>query len=141
MKDNLFFDTNILVYMFDKSEKEKNKISKKLIKGLRNKANLFISAQVLNEFVTIVTKKIENPITFDKLKKILDIIQKVFWISPLSWDDTFMAVEIKLRYQYAFWDSLIISSAMANTCKKLYTEDLQDGQIIDEKLTIINPYK
>jgi predicted nucleic acid-binding protein len=141
MKDNLFFDTNILVYMFDKSEKEKNEISKKLIRGLRNKANLFISVQVLNEFVAIVTKKIENPITFDKLKKILDIIQKVFWISPLSWEDTFMAVEIKLKYQYAFWDSLIISSAMANTCKKLYTEDLQDSQIIDEKLTIINPYK
>jgi predicted nucleic acid-binding protein len=45
------------------------------------------------------------------------------------------------KYQYSFYDSLIISAALSCNCKTLYTEDMQDGQIIENSLTIINPLK
>ena len=48
---------------------------------------------------------------------------------------------IRRKYSYSYWDSLSIASALENNCKALYTEDMQDGQIIEDKLTIINPFK
>jgi predicted nucleic acid-binding protein len=51
------------------------------------------------------------------------------------------ALSIAQRYKYSYWDSLILSSALENGCKVLYTEDMQDGQTIDGKLKIENPFK
>jgi len=51
------------------------------------------------------------------------------------------ALSIAQRYKYSYWDSLILSSALENRCKVLYTEDMQDGQTIDGKLNIENPFK
>lgn len=47
---------------------------------------------------------------------------------------------LKEKYKYGYWDSLILASALECGCSILYTEDLQDKQII-ENLTIINPLK
>ena len=35
---------------------------------------------------------------------------------------------------------LIIASALENECEVLYSEDLQHGQVIDDKLRIVNPF-
>jgi len=51
-----------------------------------------------------------------------------------------LAFEISVQFQYSHWDSLIISSALQNNCKILYSEDLQHGQVIRNKLTIVNPF-
>lgn len=141
MKDNYFVDTNVLVYWFDKSEEKKNIRANGLIRNFKDTSNLFISSQVLNEFISIVTKKIEHPILFEHLKEVLLIISDVFYISPITFKNTFSAIDLKMKYQFSYWDSLIISSALENGCNRLYTEDLQDGQIIEEKLDIINPFK
>jgi predicted nucleic acid-binding protein len=45
------------------------------------------------------------------------------------------------RYQYSYFDSLIIASALEVGCDRLYSEDLQDGQKIDNILTLINPLR
>ena len=50
------------------------------------------------------------------------------------------ALQIHKRYGYRYFDSLIIASALNLSCKYLITEDLADGQIIDDKLRIINIY-
>ncbi|MGD2091631.1 MAG: PIN domain-containing protein [Candidatus Aminicenantes bacterium] len=141
MTDNHFIDTNVLVYCFDLSEKEKYKRANRLIKDLKETSNLFISSQVLNEFINIVTRKIENPISFENLKSILSILTEIFFISPLTSDNSLSAIDIKTKHQFSYWDSLIIASALENGCNHLYTEDLQDGQIIEKKLEIINPFK
>lgn len=141
MKDNYFLDTNLLVYLFDKSEKEKNSRIEALIKDLKSSANLFISSQVLNEFITIVTKKIENPIPFEDLKEILNVITELFYISPLTSKNSFSAVDIKMKYKFSYWDCLIIASALENGCVSIYTEDLQHGQKIEGKIEILNPFR
>jgi predicted nucleic acid-binding protein len=50
------------------------------------------------------------------------------------------AFRISERYQFSFWDSLIVAAALEAQCSILYTEDLQDGQIIDGILEIKNPF-
>ena len=40
----------------------------------------------------------------------------------------------------AYWDSIIVASALENRCSILYTEDMQHGQVVDQRLTIVNPF-
>ena len=44
------------------------------------------------------------------------------------------------RAKYAFYDCLIIAGAKRAGAETLYTEDLQDGQVLDG-LTIVNPFR
>lgn len=50
------------------------------------------------------------------------------------------ACRIAERYLFSFYDSLIIAAALESKCYMLYSEDLNPGQIIDSKITIVNPF-
>jgi predicted nucleic acid-binding protein len=58
-------------------------------------------------------------------------------------DQTILVTATILREQYklSYWDSLIIASALASSAPILYSEDMHDGLIVDQRLTIINPFK
>jgi len=49
--------------------------------------------------------------------------------------------DLRLKYKFSYWDSLIIASALESGCGILYTEDMQDGQVIEDRLRIVNPFK
>ena len=50
------------------------------------------------------------------------------------------AAIVAIRYQLSHWDALIVASALISGCETLYSEDLQHLQVIDDRLTIINPF-
>jgi predicted nucleic acid-binding protein len=41
----------------------------------------------------------------------------------------------------SYFDSLILASACETGCQTLYSEDLQDGQRIENQLMIVNPFR
>jgi len=49
-------------------------------------------------------------------------------------------IELCLRYNFSYWDSQIIASALESGCNILFTEDMQHGQVIEGILTIKNPF-
>lgn len=140
MTDRIFLDTNMLVYLFDTAEKKKHARTKNLLLEHVGKATLYISAQVINEFVNITTRKIKNPVTFEKHRHILSFLQVVFIISPLTVHTSLIAVDLKLKYNFSYWDSLILASALENKCSVVYSEDMQHNQLIEESLKIVNPF-
>lgn len=50
-------------------------------------------------------------------------------------------IEIKGKYKLQFYDAMIIATALENNCTVIYSEDMQQGQIIENVLTIINPFQ
>ncbi|MDD2508589.1 MULTISPECIES: hypothetical protein [Aliarcobacter] len=50
------------------------------------------------------------------------------------------ALNLKQNYNLQFYDALIVSTALENSCTMLYSEDMQDKQLIEKKLKIINPF-
>ena len=42
--------------------------------------------------------------------------------------------------QLSHWDSLIVAAALAAGCDTLYSEDMQDGQVFEGRLTLKNPF-
>jgi predicted nucleic acid-binding protein len=53
---------------------------------------------------------------------------------------TELAMNIGERYQISHWDSLIVAAALATGCETLYSEDMQDGQVFEGRLTVRNPF-
>jgi predicted nucleic acid-binding protein len=51
------------------------------------------------------------------------------------------AVKLRDRYSLSFWDSLIVASAVLGDAKILYSEDMQDGLIVENTLQIVNPFR
>ena len=140
MNDNRsFIDTNIYAYSFDKSEEVQCKIAGKLIERLCGSSNAVISYQVIQEFYNLATGKFKDKLIHEDVgyfvKKIMYPYCEVF----SSFELFDHALEISQRYKYGYYDSLIIAASIRSNCKFLYSEDLQDGQVI-EGVEIVNPF-
>ena len=127
-----FFDTNILVYALS-TERAKVDRSDELMA-----AGGVISVQVLNEFAAVARRKyqLEWPLVRARLQDLQDI----FTVEPLTLETHQRGVEISARYGFGLYDSMIVAAAQLAGCSTLYSEDMQDGQVIGG-LTIRNPYK
>ena len=139
MSDKFFLDTNILVYSFDAKSTKKQARAKELIEQALNNHNGFISYQVIQEFLNVASRKFAEPLSLPDcqryLKYVLTPLCGAFSSIPLYEN----ALNISERWQYSFYDALIIAAALAMDCKTLYSENLQDGQYI-QRLRIENPF-
>ena len=134
MKDNVFIDTNILLYLYSSSEHDK----KEIIKNIINSNEIIISLQVVNEFCNVCFKKFKYSVEIIEIS--IKDFEKNFKIYDYSLKEIKNSLFIKNKYSYSFYDSLIISSSLSSNCKILYSEDMQHNQIIENKLKIINPF-
>ncbi len=141
MKDKHFFDTNIFIYSLLKAENERDKAKNEIALSLieQEDIEIIISNQVLNEVSNILLKK--SDFTKNQIVETLQWMLDTLTLVHFSPNITLNAVDIVERYQFSFYDSLIISSAIAEDCDYLITEDLQDNQIITystRQLKVIN---
>jgi predicted nucleic acid-binding protein len=134
MPDRIFIDTNILVY-FVSDDKAKRTKAEDIIFSENIKV---LSTQVINEFINVSFKK--NIVTEIELNSLLNDFINNFEINLIHSYTIKSAVDTKIKYQYSYYDSLIIASALENNCDTLFSEDLQNNQKIEESLTIINPF-
>ena len=88
----------------------------------------------------MITRKLTVPATTEDARAFLDSVLAGMWRVMPSLALYERTLDVQARYQYGFYDSLIIASALSAGCDRLYSEDLHDGQII-EGLTIENPFK
>jgi predicted nucleic acid-binding protein len=133
MRDRIFFDTNILVYSFSVTEPEK---AEKALSFLDDCIPV-VSAQVLNEFTNVMVKSGHS---LERVKLEVKNIVAVCEVVDLTKELTFDAIERKDKFSYSYYDSLIIAAALESGCAKLYTEDMQNGQIINHRLKLVNPF-
>ncbi|MCK9422755.1 MAG: PIN domain-containing protein [Bacteroidales bacterium] len=134
--DNFFIDTNLFVYAkLENSDEVKHAKAKIFLGDLTG--NVTISVQVLNELYAVFSKnKISDPIIQETITSILDeVILETITLKTIH-----IAWAVKQKYQYSYYDSLIIASALDAGCTILFSEDLQHLQTIEGKLKIVNPF-
>jgi len=134
MTEAAFVDTNVFIYLYSEDETRKRDISQRAV----DKYECAVSTQVLSEFSNVCVGKLKRPPY--EVGLAIDEITGQTTVSLVDERIIKSALEIHGRYGYAYFDSLIIASALDSGCKYLITEDLADGQIIDGRLTIINIY-
>ncbi|GHT52824.1 twitching motility protein PilT [Spirochaetia bacterium] len=134
MNDNIleraFIDTCVCVYLYSDDEPAKKIISENAV----NNYDCVISTQVLNEFSAVCIRK--KKATLDEIKEALSEMINQFTVLQLEKEDMSKAIDIHDRYQYNYYDCLMIVSALKSDCKYFISEDMNDGQIIENKLTI-----
>ncbi|HRM34855.1 MAG TPA: PIN domain-containing protein [Aliarcobacter cryaerophilus] len=134
MKDKIFIDTNILLYAYS-TERNKQEIAQSII---NTNNNIYISKQVINETINILIKKFKL-----NIKDIINVVkelEKEFIILDFDIQTQLNALKLKQNYNLQFYDALIVSTALKNSCTILYSEDMQDKLVIEKKLKIINPF-
>lgn len=134
MGGRAFFDTNVLIYSLGAQDPRGRRAEQLLSEGG------VVSVQVLNEFSDVARRKIR--MSWDNVRQALRVIQ--FFCPdpvPITMDTHEHALTIAEQHNIRIYDALILACALGTNCKILYTEDLQDGQVIDHRLTIRNPFR
>jgi len=134
MSASAFLDTNVFVYTVVQDDPRSQQAEDLIAEGGT------VSVQVLYEFADVVRRKARMP--WDEVRFAIENI-KALCPDPLSITINTQqeAVVIAERYGYRIYDALIVASALEARCTTLYSEDMQDGQVIDGRLTIRNPFR
>ena len=134
-----FFDSNIFVYLFDEVDFRKHEIAISLVHAGLTGGNAVISYQVIQETLNVVTHKLKPPIAEDIALRFMELTLQPMWRVMPSADLFKRALRNKSQHALSFYDALIVSAAQEAGCRRLYTEDMQHGQVIG-KLKIVNPF-
>ncbi len=127
MSDRVFFDSNVLIYAMVSGDSRRERAQQLVEQGGT------ISVQVLSEFVSVARRKMRMP--WEDVIDAMDAIRVLFPSPiPITLDTHEAALKIAQQYGFGIYDALIAAAA-------LYSEDLQDGQVIDKQLTIRNPFQ
>ncbi len=142
MQENKLLDSNILVYAFDKNEKQKHEIAKALLdRCLGKQENFFISIQNISEFYNVVTQNIEKPLSKTEAREICqEIIQFNGFVKLVPTVTTLLeAMKLNETYGIHYWDAILASIMRENAINSIYTENVDDFKKIPG-LKIINPF-
>lgn len=138
MKDNIFVDTNVLVYCRDTSEPGKQARAAEWIAYLWESGGGRLSLQVLSEYYAVVTAKLKPGLETAEARE--DVDDLLAWQPlPMTFDLLVEAWANQDRFHLSWWDSLIVAAARFLQCKYLLSEDFQAGQDL-QGIHIINPF-
>lgn len=127
-----FFDTNILLYLLSGETDKADRAEAVLAQGGT------ISVQVLNEFAAVSARKLG--LSYAEIREVLEPVRAVCAVVPLTLETHDLGLQIAERYGFALYDAFIVAAALLARCGTLYSEDLQDGQSIDGRLVVRNPF-
>lgn len=125
-------DSNIAIYAFSKDQRRLPAMEL-LSRGPR------ISVQLLNEFTSVSLRK--RKVGWPEIEESLDIITHLASSTrPVGYDVHGVGRIVAKRYGLGFYDSLIVAASLLDQCEILYSEDMHHGLVIDDQLTITNPF-
>ncbi len=133
MKDKIFTDTNVLLYLLSNDASKKN-IAKNIIRQTP-----VISIQVLNEAANVSLRKLS--LSAEKTLRIINFLSGKCSVTPVKITTIKTAINLKEKYQYSYYDCLILAAALDSGCNILYSENFHNSHVIEGKINIINPFK
>lgn len=134
----IFVDTNVLLYSISKDPLEQTKRETAI--ALLSGSDCVLSLQVINEFTWQSTHpKGRYGLPFERALTFVEVWRR-FPVQSLDVSLFDLAVELKRRVNYSWWDCLIVAAAIAQGCDTLATEDMQHGRVLDG-LRIVNPFR
>lgn len=132
MNDRPFFDTNVLLYLISQDQSKFQQATELLQDGG------VISVQVLNEMIHVSRRK--QAATWDKTDQLLASVRKACQVVALDEATHDQGRYLAERYQLSIYDAMIVAAAQRANVKVLYSEDMQDGLVIEKALTVKNPF-
>ncbi len=115
-------------------DKQKQLVAKSLI---RQTPRIALSTQVINEVSINLVRKFQADER--DIRKLIRSFYRKYLVIALNRSILLHASDLRVVYHFSFWDSIIVASALAAGAAILYSEDMQDGLIVQNQLSIVNP--
>lgn len=134
--ETCFIDTNVWLYaLVEGNDPHKSETARELVLS----TSPVVSVQVINEVSVNLLK--QAALTEEQLRELVVSFYQKYLVVELTESILLHASELRERHSLSFWDSLILSSALASGAGMLYTEDMQQGLKVEDRLEIVNPFK
>lgn len=128
----MFFDSNVPLYLLSEDVAKADQAEALIAQGG------VISVQVLNESARVLSRK--QSLSWDEVDEFLRTLRAACEVRSLTVDIHEHALALARRHGFAFFDALIVASALEAGCETLYSEDFQHGMRVADRLSIINPF-
>ncbi len=136
MNGRAFFDSNILLYGEDASVPAKQRRAADLYEDHLRQGKAVLSLQVLQEFFSAATRKLNIPP--DEAQRKVEIFSLAN-VVRFEINDVIAAIELHRLVRISFWDALIIHAARISGATVLYSEDFQHGAVVGG-VHVVNPF-
>jgi predicted nucleic acid-binding protein len=128
-----FFDTNILLYIASDDRVKADKAEKLLGAGGA------ISVQVLNEIANVGRRKMR--MSWHDTHAFLSLMRELLIVHPVTVNTHEIGLGLAERYNLSIYDAMIAAAALHAECDTLWSEDMQHGLAIEDRLRIVNPFR
>lgn len=126
-----FADTNVVLYLLDQGQKA-DRAEEILRQGP------LISVQVLNE--ALVNCRRKAGLDWEETGAFLAGLQALCPVVDLTLQTHEVGRALAQRYGFSVYDAMIVAAALIAGCSTLYSEDMQDGLLVEGHLRIVNPF-
>lgn len=127
-----FIDTNVIVYLASGDPAKADRAEGIVAEGG------IVSVQVLNEFVNVARRRMR--LSWEEIHAFLSGLRALLRVEPLTLAVHETGLRLAERYGLSTYDAMIAAAALCNDCDVLWSEDLQDGMLIDGRLRVANPF-
>ena len=133
----ILLDSNILVYVFNIREPNRQHLAQSLVQRVEREGMGRLSVQSLGEFFIAVTRKLHLPPAemYIQVERWRDVFP-VFNLTPQIVLEAARGVR---DHRLAYYDAQIWAAARLNQVPVLFSEDFQDGEIL-EGVRFANPF-
>ena len=132
MPGKIFIDTNIIIYSLGQSSTKAHLAAPLFVNSPS------ISTQVLSETANVASKRLA--LSMLEIRKLITSLEAMCRVEIISLVTIHTALDIRERHCFSWYDSLIIATALEAGCDTLYSEDMQNGQEVEGRLRIVNPF-
>jgi len=130
-----FIDSNIWLYSFiENQDSNKTNLARALIQ--KNTVFITVSTQIINEVCINLIKKAK--FSEEKISALIKSYYQKYQVTEIDKNVLLKASCIRKKHSFSFWDSIVIASALSANAEILFSEDMQDGFVI-ENIKILNP--
>jgi predicted nucleic acid-binding protein len=128
-----FFDTNVLLYVASCDPAKADRAEELIGAGGT------ISVQVLNEIANVARRKMG--MSWAETRAFLSTMRSLLPVQALTIDVHETGLVLAERYGLSVYDAMIAASALHADCDTLWSEDMQDGLVLEGRLQIVNPFR
>lgn len=128
-----FFDTSVLLYIASGDAAKADRAEQVIGEGGT------ISVHVLNEIAHVARRKMG--LSWTETRAFLSMIRGLLQVQPITIDIHETGLSLAQRYGLSTYDAMIAASALLAESDTLWSEDMQDGMVLDGRLRIVNPFR
>lgn len=137
--ENVFLDTNVLVYARDRGEPVKGPFAQNLLQRIFAAGSPHVSTQVLSEFFWTVTRKLALPLTIAEAVTETRRLIAMSQVFPQSVGVIERAMDAITNHGMPLWDAQVFGAAREVGASTVLSEDFQHRRTI-EGVTFVNPF-